>query len=424
MRKLATIFTVGLLGASVGLAPTPTAQAADVAYTYQAATGGTQVKVLGNTVRSDVTAASAVSGDVSSASSQNSTAVVNVEKLIRTGAVETLTTATVESSGTTLRSAARTANVDLLNGLITANVVTTDVSTLGRTDGTSAATGGTELVGIHIVGVDLPVNIPENYAVRIPGVAAISLNYRQHTLFDGGVYSVGWAIGVRLLEPRAGYPEGARILVNPFVHILAEAGPQTGAKLGGVAYGTRVRGDVGDGVHVISDPTARQATPYFSSNGLRLENRVVGADVPGLLTTDEVFSTSTSTKNGQNAEILNTNELAHLNVLGGLITADAIKVVAHGKLVDGNWTSRLKMTFVNLVVAGNEIPIDVSKNTIIDVAGLGRVAINRQATNTSPSQGIYQNQIHGIRITLSTERAGLPVGAVIEIGFASTLIRS
>ncbi len=424
MRKLATIFTVGLVGASVALAPTPTAQAADVVYTYQAATGGTQVKVLGNTVRSDLTAASSVSGGPQSATSKNSTAAVNVEGLIRTGAVETLTSATVESSGTTLTSAARTANVNLLNGLIKVDLVTTTASTTGHTDGTSSISGGTELAGIHIVGVDLPVNIPDNFVVRIPGVAAITLNYRQHTLFDGGIYDVGWAIGVRLLEPRAGYPEGARVLVNPFVHILAEAGPTTGARLGGVAYGTRVRADVGDGIQVVSDPTARLGTPYFSSNGLTLENRVVGAHVPGLLTTDEIISTSTSTKNGKNAEIHNTNELAGLNVLSGLITADAIKVVAHGKLVDGDWTSRMRMTFVNLVIAGAEIPIDVSKNTIIDVAGLGKVAINRQTTNTAPNKGIYQNQINGIRITLSTERAGLPVGAVVEIGFASTLIVS
>ncbi len=422
MRKLAAIVTAGLVGASVALAPAPAAQAADVAYTYQAATGGTQVKLLGNTVRSDMTAASSVSGGPASASTKNSTAAVNVEGLVRAGAVETVTSATVEQSGTTLNSAARTAGLNLLNGLITADVVTTNVSTVGRADGTSSATGGTQLAGIHIAGVDLPVNIPENFAVRIPGVAAITLNYRQHTEFDGGIYSVGWAIGVRLLEPRAGYPEGARVLVNPFVHILAEAGPQTGAKLGGVAYSTRVRADVGDGIQVVSDPTARMGTPYFSSKGMTLENRVVGVNVPGLLTTDAAMSTSTSTKNGSNAEILNTNELADLNVLGGLITADALRVEAHGKLLDGTWTSRMKMTFVNLVVAGTQIPIDVSRNTIIDVAGLGKVTINRQLVNTAPNKGIYQNQIYGIRITLSTERAGLPVGAVIEIGAASTLI--
>lgn len=420
MRKFATIVVLTLVSAGVAGGPAPSAQAAGVSYTFQAATGGTQVKVLDGTAQSDLSAQSSVSG-VKSSESSNSTAAVNVEKLVSTGAIETVTKAAVEPAGTTLNSFARTTGVNLLNGLITANVVTTNVSTVGHTDGTSSPTGGTQLAGIHIVGVDLPVEIPENFVVRIPGVAAISLNFRQHSDTDEGVYSVGWAIGVRLLEARAGYSAGVRVLVNPFVHALAEVGSQAGAQLGGSAYGTRVRADAGDGIQVVSGPTARLGTPIFSSKGKTLENRVLGVNVPGLLTTDAVISTSTSRKDDLgNATINNTNEIAHLNVLGGLIRADALKVVAWGKVQDGVWTSRMRMTFVDLVIAGNQIPIDVSRNTIINVAGLGQVAINEQRRNTGG--GAFQNQINGIRITLSTERAGLPVGAVIEIGVATTVI--
>ncbi|HWU22435.1 MAG TPA: choice-of-anchor P family protein, partial [Nocardioides sp.] len=47
---------------------------------------------------------------------------------------------------------------------------------------------------------------------------------------------------------------------------------------------------------------------------------------------------------------------AGLSLLSGLIRADAIKVVAHGRVKDGHWSSSMSMTTVNLVVAGQRIP--------------------------------------------------------------------
>ena len=56
-----------------------------------------------------------------------------------------------------------------------------------------------------------------------------------------------------------------------------------------------------------------------------------------------------------------------------------IKVSAFGKMQDGDWTGRLRMTTLNLVIAGQKIPVDVGPNTNIDVAGLGMVAVNSSA---------------------------------------------
>ncbi|MFC7502196.1 choice-of-anchor P family protein, partial [Nocardioides sp. GCM10030258] len=226
--------------------------------------------------------------------------------------------------------------------------------------------------------------------------------------------TIGWALGVTLLQPTGGYPAGVTILVNPVNQYLSEVDPSSGAGLSGTAYGTRVQADVGDEIQVISDPTARVGTPYGSSNGKTLTNSTLGVKIPGLLTTGVVTSTTTSTKDAfGNAEITNTNQTAGINLLGGLIKANAIKVTAYGKMQDGVWTSSMKMDLVNLVIAGKTIPINVSPNTIINVAGLGEVAINLQRKHPD---GAALNRIDGIRITLSTAQAGLPVGAVIELG--------
>jgi len=419
MRKLATILALGVVSAGLVSATAPSANAAAIQYSYAANTGGTYVKVLDGTVNSDFTAQSYITGGPKSSISTNSTAGVEVDKLLRVGAVETETKATVTSTGTTLDSYARTAGVNLLGGLVTADALETKVRTVARADGSSTSTAATKLLGIKVVGVKLPLNIPKNYQVTIPGVATVSLNYLW-TAKDGYTRAArAWALGVTLIKPREGYAAGVTLLINPVNHGVAQAEETFGAELGGGAYGTRVRADVGDHARVYSDRTAAIITPVGSSAGKTLQNQTLGINVPGVLTTGVVTSTTYSTKDNKgNAEIRNVNQTAKLNILGGLIKADALKVTAVGKMQDGNWTSRLEMTTVNLVVAGIKIPINVEPNTTIDVAGLGTVTLNQQQER--PAAG--QNAIFALRIVLDTSRVGLPVGAVIEAGAAYTSI--
>ncbi len=421
-RKIVSGVTFALMGVGLTLTPTPAQAAEPVVWSYAAATGGTYIKVQDGLVNSDLTAQSSVTGGAKSSSSKNSTAAANVAGLLSVGAIETTTSANVNTVAktTTLNSWARTAKVDLLGGLIRVDALTTTISTVGRSDGTASHTANTQFAGIKIVGVNLPLNIPKNYGVTIPGVASISLNMSIHGKVDRTAGTIGWALGVTLLQPTGGYPAGVTILVNPVNQYLSEVDPSSGAGLSGTAYGTRVQADVGDQIQVISDPTARVGTPFGSSNGKTLTNSTLGVRIPGLLTTGVVTSTTTSTKDAfGNAEITNTNQTAGINLLGGLIKANAIKVTAYGKMQDGVWTSSMKMDLVNLVIAGKTIPINVSPNTIINVAGLGEVAINLQRKHPD---GAALNRIDGVRITLSTAQAGLPVGAVIELGVASTSI--
>lgn len=423
MRKLVFFLAFALAGLGLVAVP-PAATAADpVVWSYAASTGGTYIKVLDGVVQSDLTAQSSVTGGAAGSTSKNSTAAAKVDGLASVGAIETKTDATVVKNlggtqTTTLKSYARVAGVNLLNGLITADVLETNISTTGRPDGTASHTASSRLAGIKIIGINLPLNIPKNYAVTIPGVASVTMNYSLHGKVDRLAATMGWALGITLLKPFGGYSAGVTLLVNPVNQYLSEVDPATGAAVSGTAYGTRIQANAGDTVSVVSDPTARVGTPVGSSNGRTLTNSTLGVRVPGVLTTGVVTSTTTSTKDAfGNAEITNTNQTAGINLLGGLITAKAIKVTAHSKLQDGKWTHSEKLELVELVVAGQRIPIDVSPNTIINVAGLGRVAINEQR---SSSDGALQTLIYGVRITLSTEQAGLPIGAQIELGAAYT----
>ncbi|WP_141004023.1 choice-of-anchor P family protein [Nocardioides humi] len=416
------------MGAGLVAVPAPAQAAEPVYWSYAASTGATYVKLLDGVVQSDLTAQSSVTGGAKSSSSKNSTAAANILNLAELGAVETTTDATVQQvlgqPQTTLKSWARTAQVKLLGGLITADALETTVTTTGRANGTGSYTANSRLANIKIAGVKLPLNIPKNYAVTIPGVASVTLNYTLHGKIEQPegdlIGTMGWAVGVTLLQPLGGYSAGVTLLVNPVNQYLSEVAPSSGASFGGTAYGSRVQANVSDAVTVVSDPTARVGTPVGGSNGRTLSNSTLAVRVPGVLNTGAITSTTMSKKDAfGNGEITNTNRTTGINLLGGLVKANAVKVTAAGKLQDGQWTSDMKMELVNLVIAGQKIPIDVSPNTILNIAGLGQVALNLQQTNTN---GAYQNAITAVRVTLDTAQAGLPIGAVIELGVAYTAI--
>jgi hypothetical protein len=68
---------------------------------------------------------------------------------------------------------------------------------------------------------------------------------------------------------------------------------------------------------------------------------------------------------------------------------------------------------VNVRIGGNLIPVNASPNTVINVAGLGTVTINKQVRTTVSSTVV------AIDIVLGTAQGGLPVGAEIQLAVSS-----
>ena len=222
VRRISYLVAFVLMGMGLVAVPSP-AQAAPVEWSYAASTGGTYIKVLDGVVQSDLTAQSGVTGGAKSSSSKNSTLAAKVAGLAEVGAIETTTSATVNPTNTVLKSWARTAHVSLLNGLITADAVETNISTTGqKATGTGTYTASSRLAGIKIIGINLPLNIPKNYSVTVPGVANITLNYAINGKVDRVLGTMGWAIGVTLLKPFGSYSAGVTLLVNPVNQYLSE----------------------------------------------------------------------------------------------------------------------------------------------------------------------------------------------------------
>jgi len=160
--------------------------------------------------------------------------------------------------------------------------------------------------------------------------------------------------------------------------------------------------------------TAQVVMPTGGTSGNTVFNSTAAVNAAPVITLGAIESTMTgSTFTSGFASSQTTYELGRLNILNGLIKADAIKGVAQViRNTDGTLVPTASTTFVNLVIAGTKIPINVSPNTVINVAGLATITINQQAflSNTAA--------VRGIDIKLTVAKYGLPIGAEIEIGAA------
>ncbi|KRF15308.1 hypothetical protein ASG90_11365 [Nocardioides sp. Soil797] len=392
------------------------AQAAARGYAFYSSAGGSMVRLLGTTVSSDLTAQSTIAGQKLPSVKKSTTAAVDIDKLVDLGVIHTKTKAKkAGKKGIKIVSTARTADVSLLNGLIRAEAVVTKNVTTG-TPKNLKAHSHTTFVGLTIAGRRMPVNLPENFRVQIPGVAAVVLNSTATGQKDGVVSSQGYALGVWLLHGRGNARAGSSIILNPTNSALSVPVPKDAPAVGGDAYGSnalikltsKVRGEVGR--------TGEVSTPPIGTGGRVNKNRTADVSIPGVLHVGAISSTTKATSSAHRGEVTNTNRIAGLNVLNGLIRADAIVVRAHSKLRGKKFRQDEKMTFVNLVIAGQKIPISVGRNTTIKVGNVAKVVINQRARTRNG------NKIRGLFVELLQPRGGLEAGARIEVAVASTRI--
>jgi hypothetical protein len=400
-----------MLAAGLVVLTGPAANAAP-RYNYVGWSGGTLIHAVGSTLSSDLTAQSYVAGITVPKSAHNNVAAVEVGDIARTGEVETSERVFGHEDGVRLISKARTANVRLLGGLITADDVSTkNVTTASPTEGMST-TARTRYVNLHISGVDLPVDIPKNYKVQIPGIATIIINGQEKERHDGILTSHGYGLKIVLLSAFQDAGVKSVIILNPTFAGLAKPVPIDAPRLAGWAFGTRVHTSATSEVQIDSGKTANISCPPGGTSDATISNSTAAARVPRILFTGAVFSTARGLTTANYGEVTTTNEITKVSLLGGLVTADAIKVKAHATRIDNAFKGNLKMNFANLVIAGNEIPIDVSPNTTIKIGDLAKVIINKQVKSTQIVG------ITGIYIKLLKPRGDAPAGALIEIGQA------
>jgi hypothetical protein len=419
-RHGGVLTAVAALLALVTVAAAPPSASADARktdssspYFYIGHAGGTQIQALGTTIRSDLTATSGVEGYTFPARDDNRVAAVNVASgLVKVGVVTTWAQAVPVPNGTRTITGARTADVSLLGGLIKADAVET-VTTATKTPDGLSSTSSTKFIGLTINGQEYPVNLPKDFTVTIPGIAAIVAN--SSTAYDvaGGTYITGFGLYVGLLKPFNNVPAAATVLLNPTQSIVVPAPPPAAPQIGGIGYGTQIKAQVGPALDVDAGPSAFVATPPGGTRGETIQNATAEVSVPQALHVAAVKSWTTGKTVPGHGKVKVNSQLAGLDVLNGLITADAINTSAVVKKKKSKKvTTKLDTELLNLTVAGHAIPVHVGRNTSIDISGVGHLVLNEQVKK---DWGGYVRALH---LTLTTAQYGLPVGAEIEVGVA------
>jgi hypothetical protein len=379
-------------------------------YLFAGYAGGSLVRAANNTVTSDLTAASNLnnSGLVSDSNSAVSTSVAN---LLSTGGVNTSTVSRAITGGYEIVSESKTAGVSLLNGAVTATAIDT-VSKAQVVNGKVSGSTNTSFVGLKIAGTKIPVNIPPNWAVGVPGIATIIVNYQatQTDATHAMTYGIGLYIG--LLKSQGKNAIGASVLAAPAYAALGPLEiPDSGHVTLGRAYGTAVSADVGSLVNVRSDPTAPIALAAGGTDGKTQTTSIAGVNLTSLAKVGAV----TDAVNGTNTNALwdaqTGSRVAAINLFNGLITADAITASAHVHGTPGGVTVSGSSNLVNLSIGGKPIAVNTSPNTVLNL-GIGKVTINQQITSGK------KITVRALDIVLGKAGFGLPAGAEVQVAVA------
>lgn len=395
----------------------PTADAAPPKYSYNVYAGATQVQALGVAVQSDATAESKIVGNTSQ-KERNKIASARAGTLLSAGVAttETIADRNPETNGLRLVATARTAGVSLLGGLIKASAIVTKARIVADGSGTPTTRMTTRLLGLTIQGKPYEVDLKPNTGITIPGVVSIMLNQQQTGAAKDSAAIFGAGLRVTLLGARNGTTAGATVAVNPISQILSlgNGGDPGGYALGGTAYGTYVTANVGDEVEVESGQTAMVHMRTGGTGGQEESNATARVNLSGVLNVGAIHSEQRGIRSDALSQVTESTTIANLNLFNGLVSATALGTRSSVRITPRGATMNGDMTFATLRIAGEEIPLDVAPNTTLHIANLGKVTINHHRKVVRNGM-VHAYRTIGVLIVLDTARAGLPVGARVEI---------
>jgi hypothetical protein len=294
--------------------------------------------------------------------------------------------------------------VNLLNGAIKADALKT-TAIANQVDGVPFGNATTELVHLTLGSTVIPIDVAPNTTINIPGIAKVVINERKIDYFanDATVRARGAALHVTLLKAQGGAPAGAEIYVNPVMALLVPTVSTDAEVVGGTAYGLFAGVGVAPNIKVIVQPTGSLNVPPYGTGGVPVTNNVAGVNIPNVAKVGAVTTSMRAVSVPGFAEVTTGSELAKVNLLNGLITADAIQVTSHTLHAGQIHESDAKLNFVRLTIGGKPIAINIAKNTTINVLGIAKISLNQQILTP------HSSYIWGLRIVPSTAVSTGPV---------------
>lgn len=333
------------------------------------------------------------------------------------GAATTSTKTLLTSTGKAYEASSTVAEAKLLGGLVTAGAITSKSSAKKSTTGAFSGTNQTTIANLKVMGASMGANPAPNTTIELKdplrgSIGKVTLNGQEKRLVSGTYQVITTAMRIQILK--AGLPKlnlGTDIRLGVSVARLT---PPAGGYLTGSGFSTKaslLNGVVGSG--------ASAYVPVNCVGGTSTAN-LAGANIPAVLAAGAATTHTTGTLTPALKTSV-TNTLTGLNVLGGLITADAIKAqTSASRAPSGGTVTRTDTsTFTNLKIKGfAAVNASVAPNTVLQVPGLGKVTLHK-VVKTSTSVTVTM-----IEIVTTQAFGSLPTGSKIQIGYSNSGVRN
>lgn len=306
------------------------------------------------------------------------------------------------------------ANVNLLDGLVTATSVHGVSRSFASTTSSSYSSIGSNIVGLRVNGAPVVVAPNTTVAVKLGLLTVASLKIYEESgtsSFANGKSSASHSVNMlrlTVLSPLVG-TVGSSVILG---HAQSDAQspistcPVRTGSVSGEAYTARVNGFLA-GTDFANVQVGTAVLP--ETGGADFNGTIV--NLPGVAQT----ATATNTTSGSLAPKPNSTARSitqGANVLGGLVTADVLDVKSTSFANGATANTTFATTFVNLKVAGITVNAAVAPNTVIIVnlgaAGFLSVTLNEQIKSTTggtDTEGTV-NAIHARLFLLSGILAG------------------
>jgi hypothetical protein len=235
---------------------------------------------------------------------------------------------------------------------------------------TSAA--GTTLTDLVVDGDAFEVQPGPNTQVTLAGVGYVVLNEQSSSTQGPLAFLTINGIHVYVTEQNPlGVPVGTQYIV---AHATSALLPGASGVLAGRSFGHTLL----EGNRVQSGPSAMMYMPCVGTGGKEMNNTAFGVQQPNVFQLGQLKTTGLGRVTQTSATSLMTSSIESVNLLAGLVTADAIKATARAsKKGRSRSFTDPGSTFTNLVVAGRPIEGEIAPNTPIDLPGIGTLWLHR-----------------------------------------------
>ena len=320
-----------------------------------------------------------------------------------------------------VRSTSRVAGLRSLDGLITADAVLSVAKTTATHRRISNSTIGSKFIDLQVDGTPVEANVARNTRMTLPGIGYVVLNRVVQREAPGRKTLQVEGLRVVITESNDyGLPVGSRITVAQARSGFDREQPE--AVINGAAYATAGK----FGTPELTNQAGRSAAVYL---GCRELDRPVQTNSINRTGVDDVGSTGTGTTSAEGRRTktggivaITTARTEGLDLLGGLLTADAVRARAQTRREAAYSSATADGSgFVNLQVLGIPMPDGtVAPNTRMELPGIGHVILFQ--TRTTRSSERVSLAVKMVRLVIEEgNEAGLRPGEFIVSSAASSV---